>query len=150
MKKLLIASLLLGTLAAAPPAQAQTEPVQKVKVRKDKGPAKTAEAGKPHGTSRGGWAPGTHLAEMTKELNLTPEQQTKVAALQQEQMQQMQTQRATNQGGDRAAGQQQLRAQRAAIDAKLKDVLTAEQYQQYQTRQQQRPQRTGPPSDGNR
>ncbi|MET4105283.1 hypothetical protein [Hymenobacter sp. UYP22] len=149
MKKLLIAALLLSTLATVPPAQAQTEPVQKVKVRKDKAPAKTAEVGKPHDTSRGGRGPGNHLAEMTKELNLTPEQQTKVAALQQEQMQQMQTQRANNQGGDRAARQQQLQAQRAATDAKLKEVLTAEQYQQYQTRQQQRPQRTGPPA-GNR
>ncbi|MDU0372710.1 hypothetical protein ACFPAF_20080 [Hymenobacter endophyticus] len=150
MKKLLIASFLLGALAAAPQARAQTEPVQKVKAKKDKAPAKTAEAGKPHGTSRGGRGPGNHLAEMTKELNLTPEQQTKVAALQQAQQQQLQAQRASNQGEDRAARQQQLQAQRAATDAKLKEVLTAEQYQQYQTRQQQRPQRTGPPAGGNR
>lgn len=147
MKKLLAASLLLGLLAGAtaPAALAQTTPT-KTKIKKDKLKTK-ADNGEKSDASRGGRGPGNRLAELTKDLNLTPEQQTKVAAIQQEQLQQMQAQRGTE---DRTARMQQMRAQQQSIDARLKGVLTPEQFQQYQAKKQQQRQRMGPPPGGNR
>ncbi|MCA8829756.1 hypothetical protein [Hymenobacter pini] len=153
MKKLLIASLLLGAMATtAPLAQAQTEPVKKVKAKKDKIKVKAAEGEQPadQGRPEGRGGRGNRMAELTQELNLTPEQQTKVTAIWQEQMQAMQAARANNQGGDRAAMREQMQAQRVTTDAKLKEVLTPEQYQKYQAKQQERMQRMGPPPGGNR
>ncbi|AHJ97208.1 hypothetical protein [Hymenobacter swuensis] len=150
MKKLLVASLLLGLLAGAtvPSAQAQTAPT-KVKAKKDKLKTKTEGDEKP-GEGRGGRGQGNRLAEMTKDLNLTADQQTRVAAIQQEQMQQMQAQRGTGGTEDRTARMQQMRAQEESTDAKLKGVLTPEQYQKYQAKKQERMKRQGPPSGTNR
>ncbi|WP_426491583.1 hypothetical protein [Hymenobacter sp. 102] len=143
MKKLLITFLVLGAiLTTAPLAQAQTEPVKKVKVKKEKAKVKPAEGEQPAGQGRSGR--GNRMAALAQELNLTPEQQTQVTAIWQEQMQAMQTARANNQSGDRAALRQQMQTQRAATDAKLKEVLTAEQYQKYQMKQQERLQRPAP------
>jgi len=148
MKKLLVAPLLLGLLAGAtaPTAHAQTTP-PKVKAKKDK--AKPDGDEKP-GAGRGGRGPGNRMAEMTKDLNLTADQQTRIAAIQQEQLQQMQAQRGTGGPEDRTARMQQMRAQEESTDAKLKGVLTPEQYQQYQTKKQERMNRQGPPSGTNR
>ncbi|RSK47129.1 Spy/CpxP family protein refolding chaperone [Hymenobacter rigui] len=145
MKKLLTASLLLGVLAGAvaPMAQAQTTPV-KVKARKDKVKAK------PDADVRGGRGPGNRMAEMTKDLNLTANQQTQVAAIQQEQLQQMQALRGNGGTEDREARMQQMRTLDESTDAKLKGVLTPEQFQQYQAAKQNRRQRMGPPPGGNR
>jgi periplasmic protein CpxP/Spy len=149
MKKLLAASLLLGVLAGAtaPAAQAQTTPA-KTKVKKDKLKTKADDSEQPD-AGRGGRGPGNRLAEMTKELSLTSEQQASVAAIWQEQVQQLQAQRSAGGTEDRAARMQQLRALEESTDAKLKAVLTPEQFQQYQAKKQQR-QRMGPPPGGSR
>ncbi|RSK43491.1 hypothetical protein [Hymenobacter perfusus] len=150
MKKLLVAPLLLGLLAGAatPAAHAQTTPT-KVKAKKDKVKAKTDGDEKP-GAGRGGRGPGNRMAEMTKDLNLTADQQTRIAAIQQEQLQQMQAQRGTGGPEDRTARMQQMRVQEESTDAKLKGILTPEQYQQYQAKKQERMKRQGPPSGTNR
>lgn len=154
MKKFLAASLLLGLLAGAtaPAALAQTAPAQtKVKAKKDKVKAKgTAEATAPTegrgGLSGGRGGRGNMLAEMTKELNLTADQQTKVAAIQQDQMQQMKSLRTSGETTDRQARMQQMQSLQASTDAKLKDVLSPEQFQKYQTKKQERMRRPGPQS----
>ena len=145
MKKLLAASLLLGLLAtaAAPAAHAQTTSVKKVKVKKDKVKAKIDEAERP------AEGRGNHLAEMTQDLNLTAEQQTRVAAIQQEQQQQMQQLRSAG-SDDRSALMQQMRTLDEATDAKMKGVLTAAQFQQYQARKKDRPRPMGPRPGGDR
>lgn len=159
MKKFLAASLLLGLLAGAtaPAALAQTEPAKtKVKAKKDKVKAKgtTADATAPAegrggpGGGRGGR--GNMLAEMSKELNLTADQQTKVAAIQQEQRQQMQSLRASGETTTQEARMQQMRTLEESTDAKLKGVLTPEQFQQYQAKKQERMRRPGPPAGGTR
>ncbi|GAB2785866.1 Spy/CpxP family protein refolding chaperone [Hymenobacter luteus] len=158
MKKFLAASLLLGLLAGAtaPVALAQTAPAKtKVKAKKDKVKAKgTAEAATPAegrggpGGGRGGR--GNLLAEMTKELNFTADQQTKVAAIQQEQMQQMKSLRASGETTGRQARMQQMRSLEESTDAKLQGVLTPEQFQQYQAKKQERMRRPGPQGGGTR
>ncbi|UPL47617.1 hypothetical protein [Hymenobacter sublimis] len=158
MKKFLATSLLLGLLAGAtaPAALAQTTPAKtKVKAKKDKVKAKgtATDATAPtegRGGAGGRGGRGNMLAEMTKELNLTADQQTKVAAIQQEQMQQMQTLRASGETTDRQARMQQMRSLDESTNAKLQGVLTPEQFQQYQAKKQERMRRPGPPAGGTR
>ncbi|QJX49027.1 hypothetical protein HMJ29_19790 [Hymenobacter taeanensis] len=143
MRKLLAASLFAAALAGATlsvPAQAQTAPsAQKVKTKKDKTKIKGDDdtAARPEGHRPGG--PGNMLVEMTKTLNLTADQQTRVSAIQQEQMQQMQTLREQSSAGtDRQAMMTQMRSLDETTDTQLKAVLTPEQFQKYQAQKQER------------
>ncbi|TGE06284.1 hypothetical protein [Hymenobacter fodinae] len=145
MRKLLAASLFVGALAGATlsvTAQDQTAPsTQKVKAQKDKTKIKgdnTAARPKGRGPSGPGGR-GNMLAEMTKDLNLTADQQTRVKAIQQEQLQQMQAMREQGSaGGDRQAMMTQMSSLDESTDTKLKAVLTPEQFQKYQAKKQER------------
>lgn len=153
MKKFLAASLLLGLLAGAtaPDALAQTTAAKtKVKAKKDKVKAKGTAGAPAEGRGGPGGGRGNLLADMTKELNLTADQQTQVAAIQQEQRQQMQRLRAGGETTDRQARMQQMRALEQSTDTKLQGVLTPEQFQQYQAKKQERMRRPGPPAGGTR
>jgi Spy/CpxP family protein refolding chaperone len=145
MRKLLAAALFTGALTGASlsvPAQAQTAPsAQKVKTKKVKTklkpdhPAARLEDRKPGGAG----GRGNRLAELTKDLHLTADQQTRVQAIQQEQMQQMQTMREqASASGDRQAMMTQMRSLDEGTDTKLKAVLTPEQFQRYQATKQER------------
>lgn len=76
-------------------------------------------------------------ADMMKELNLTPDQQTKLTAL----MQEMRARRGNMQGPPSDADRQAMQASRATMEAKLKEILTPEQYAKYETMRPQRGQR---------
>jgi protein CpxP len=82
---------------------------------------------------------GNMMANMTKELNLTPEQQTKVEAL----MKDMMAQRGNMQSPPSEADRQAMQASRATMEAKLKEILTPEQYTKLQNMRPQRGQRVG-------
>jgi protein CpxP len=85
---------------------------------------------------------GNMMANMAKELNLTPEQQTKVEAL----MKDMMAQRGNMQSPPSEADRQAMQASRATMEAKLKEILTPEQYTKFQSMRSQRGQRGGGPS----
>jgi Spy/CpxP family protein refolding chaperone len=82
---------------------------------------------------------GNMMANMAKELNLTPEQQTKVEAL----MKDMMAQRGNMQSPPSDADRQAMQASRATMEAKMKEILTPEQYAKLQTMRPQRGQRGG-------
>ena len=79
-------------------------------------------------------------AEMMKELNLTADQQTKMEAL-------MSANRAAMMnrpsGPPTDAERQAMQARRTEMDAKVKEILTPEQYTKYQAMRPQRGQRPG-------
>lgn len=80
---------------------------------------------------------GGNRAEMFKELNLTADQQTKVEALMRE------SRPATRPSGPPTdADRQAMQARRTEMDAKLKDILTPEQYTKYQAMRPQRSQQS--------
>ncbi len=115
----LLGLLAAGALAAAPAAQAQTTPT----------PDQAAAAG------QGRLA---RQAEMMKELNLTADQQAKVTAL-------MSASAAARPSGPPTdADRQAMQTRRAEMEAKMKDILTPEQYAKYQA---MRPQRGPRPSN---
>lgn len=109
----LVGLLAAGALASAPTACAQATPTP------DQAAAARARMG------RG--------AEMLKELNLTADQQAKIEAIM-----------LSNQSATRPAGpptdaeREAMRTRRAEIDAKMKEVLTPEQYTKYQAMRPQR------------
>jgi protein CpxP len=74
---------------------------------------------------------------LTKELNLSAEQETKVQQLMQAQRQEVQT-AIQSAGGDRKAMGQAMRAGRDKFDGQLKTVLTPDQYTKYQQLMAQR------------
>jgi protein CpxP len=82
---------------------------------------------------------GNMMANMAKELNLTPEQQTKVEAL----MKDMMAQRTNMQSPPSEADRQAMQASRANMEAKMKEILTPEQYTKLQSMRPQRGQRGG-------
>jgi protein CpxP len=82
---------------------------------------------------------GNMMANMAKELNLTPEQQTKVEAL----MKDMMAQRGNMQSPPSDADRQAMQASRATMEAKMKEILTPEQYTKLQSMRPQRGQRGG-------
>ncbi len=82
--------------------------------------------------------------DMLKELNLTADQKTKVDALLQEQ-QAKGGLRGGQSGPPSDTDRQAMQARRAEMEAKLKEILTPEQYTKYQS---MRPQR-GPRPNGN-
>jgi protein CpxP len=87
---------------------------------------------------------GNMMANMAKELNLTPEQQTKLEAL----MKDMQAQRANRQSPPSDADRQAMQASRATMEAKMKEILTPEQYTKYESMRPQRgPRGGGQPSN---
>lgn len=101
----LLASL---ALMAAPAAFAQTTPTQ----------------APPMGSGR----PGGRGAAMFKELNLTADQQAKVEALMRENRP---TERPS--GPPTEADRKAMQERRTQLDAKLKEILTPEQYTKYQS-----------------
>ena len=113
-----------ATLGLTGPAQAQTTPTQD-------GPA-----------TRGGGRGG---ANMLKDLNLTADQQIKVDAL-------MKDERAKGglHGGQSGppsdADRQAMQTRRTEMEAKMKEILTPEQYTKYQTLRSQRGQGRQRPS----
>lgn len=80
---------------------------------------------------------GNRGADLFKDLNLSADQQTKVDAL----LADMRAQRATMQGPPSDADRQAMQARRATLEAKLKEILTPEQYTKYQRLRPQRGQR---------
>lgn len=70
---------------------------------------------------------------MTDELNLLPDQQTKVRAILTSTVEQVNDAQKKH-GADRAALLTDLKAINARSEGQLKQVLTATQYQQYQTK----------------
>lgn len=79
---------------------------------------------------------------MMKDLNLTADQQTKVDALMKEQRASG-GMRGGQSGPPTEADRQAMQTRRAEMDAKLKEILTPEQYTKYQS---MRPQRGPRPS----
>lgn len=79
-------------------------------------------------------------AEMMKELNLTADQQTKLEALMSANRSAMMNRPS---GPPTDAERQAMQARRAEMDAKVKEILTPEQYTKYQA---MRPQRGPRPS----
>jgi periplasmic protein CpxP/Spy len=71
------------------------------------------------------------LEMMKKELSLTPEQTTKVEALNKETGEKMRALFEAN-SGDRDKAREKMRAVREESDTKLKAILTAEQYTKWQ------------------
>ena len=144
MRKLFAATLFVGALAGATlsvPAQAQTEPTsKKVKTKKDKTKAKGDDKlERPEGRGPSGpGGPGNRMADMTKDLNLTADQRTRVQAIEKEQLQQMQTMRESGKTDDREAQMQRMHSFEEDTDQKMKGVLTPEQFQQYQAKKQER------------
>ncbi len=109
----LVGLLAAGALATAPAAHAQT--------------TLTTDPAAAAGQNRMG-----RQAEMMKELNLTPDQQTKLEAL-------MSANRmARPSGPPTEADRQAMQARRAEMDTKLKEILTPEQYTKYQAMRPQR------------
>lgn len=80
--------------------------------------------------------------DMLKELNLTADQKTKVDALMKEQ-QATGGMRGGQSGPPSDADRQAMQTRRAEMEAKLKEILTPEQYTKYQS---MRPQRGPRPS----
>ncbi|WBA44120.1 hypothetical protein [Hymenobacter canadensis] len=88
-------------------------------------------------TSAGGGNRQEMLQELAAELKLTPEQQPQVTAILREQVGQLQAAR-DNAGGDRQQMMSELQRIGGATDAKMKAVLTAEQYGKYEVFKQER------------
>ena len=85
--------------------------------------------------------------DMLKSLNLSPEQQTKMEALMKEQRAQGGP-RGSQQGPPSDADRQAMQARRADMDAKVKAILTPEQYTKYQAMRPQGPSGQRAPRDG--
>jgi protein CpxP len=124
--RLALAATAFATLGLAGRGQAQTTPTQ--------------DGSAMRGGQRGG-------ANMFKELNLSADQQTKIEAL-------MKDERAKGgmRGGQSGppsdAERQAMQTRRAEMEAKMKEILTPEQYTKYQNMRPQRGQgRQRPSSD---
>lgn len=114
---------LLAALALTSAAQAQTTPAA---------PAQTAPLNGRGGAMRSPEQQAEAQAQrLAKELNLSPEQQTKVQQLMAAQRQETQT-AIQNAGGNRRAMGQAMRAGRDKFSSQLQTVLTADQYTKYQ------------------
>ena len=119
MKKMLIllaAFTLTASAASAQTPAAQPAPVRAQKAKKS--PEQRAEA---------------RTTQLSKSLNLSPDQTAKVRQLALAQTQEMQAIRAKN-----AANRQEAKALRARHDDQLKAVLTTEQYAQYDQQRTER------------
>jgi Spy/CpxP family protein refolding chaperone len=80
-------------------------------------------------------------ADMLKELNLTADQQTKVQALMSENRAAMMNRPS---GPPTDAERQAMQTRRTEMEAKLKEILTPEQYAKYEAMRPQRGQRPAP------
>ncbi|NML63878.1 hypothetical protein HHL22_01540 [Hymenobacter sp. RP-2-7] len=89
---------------------------------------------------RGGMGMGRQ-ADMMKELNLTADQQTKVQALMSENRAAMANRPS---GPPTDAERQAMQARRTEMEAKMKEILTPEQFTKYQSMRPQRGQRPAP------
>ena len=93
----------------------------------------------------------TRMTErMTKVLDLSDEQQKAVYQMNLDQINAMQAQRKENfekKQGEMDARREEMKARREARDAKLKELLTPDQYTKWKEMEQQRPPR-GPQGDG--
>lgn len=123
----LLAALAAGALLAfTPNVRAQ-----------DKG----EHAARPEGGPRAGQA-GDRLKKLAEELNLTADQKAKVEAAMKEQREAMQAKKDATQEERRAAGKEA----REKMNAKMKEILTAEQYAKWEKiREQNRPGGPGGP-----
>lgn len=126
----LLAALAAGALIAFTP-----------NLRAEDKPEKPNRPERPEGGPRGGQA-GERIKKMAEELNLTADQKTKVEAALKEQREAMQ--------GIKDATPEERRAKmqegRKAMDAKMKEILTAEQYTKWEKlRVQNRPGGPGGP-----
>jgi Spy/CpxP family protein refolding chaperone len=133
MKKYLFSLSLLvavtGATIAAPFASAANQ-----QTRQDEPQGRPAGKARPKGGPHG-------QADLAKELNLSGKQKTQVEAIQKEQRQKMEAlHKGAGAEGDREKRMADMRRLDDETDAKLKSVLSAEQYAQYQTQKQQRPQ----------
>jgi Spy/CpxP family protein refolding chaperone len=85
---------------------------------------------------------GNPVEMMTKELGLTDKQQTELKAIfEAEKADRKQLKEDAK--ADREARKAEMETKRAEMDAKIKGVLTAEQYTKYQELQKNRPERSG-------
>lgn len=129
-RTLLLLSLLASlTFGCARREKAKTAAMTTPAVTTEPAPAtaRTARAAMPTGAAR-------DLTDvMTDELNLSSEQQTKVRAILATTVNKVNTAR-QKYGTDRAALTAELRQINASSESQLKETLTAEQYQQYQTK----------------
>lgn len=117
----LLAALAAGALFALTP-----------NVRAEDKPAKPAPAERPEGGPRGG-PHGDQLKEMAAQLNLTADQKAKLQEA-------FKAQRVALKDLTPAERREQMKANRQATDTKLKEILTAEQYAQWEKlRQENRP-----------
>lgn len=126
----LLAAVAAGALLAFTPT-----------LRAEDKPAKTERPERPEGGPRGGQA-GDRLKKMAEELSLTAEQKTKLEAA-------MKEQREAAQGAKDATPEERrakMQESRKAMDAKMKEILTAEQYTKWEKlREQNRPGGPGGP-----
>jgi periplasmic protein CpxP/Spy len=123
----LLAALAAGALLAVTPA-----------VRAEDKPAQTERPGGPRPGQ-----PGERIKKIAEELNLTPEQRTKLEAA-------MKEQRDAAQGAKDLTPEERrakMQENRKAMDAKIKAILTPEQYAKWEKlREQNRP--AGPAGPG--
>ena len=106
--------------------------------------AQDAPKDKPAGAPGGGPAMrGPNMDQIAKELNLTEDQKTKVKAAQEERMQKARAirQDSTISQEDRRAKMKEIQD---AFTAKMKEILTPDQFEKWQKHAQQRRQQGGP------
>jgi Spy/CpxP family protein refolding chaperone len=123
----LLAALAAGALLAFTP-----------NLRAQDAPAKSNRPERPEGGPRGGQR-GDMLKEMAEKLNLTAEQKTKLQEA-------MKAQRETMKDATPEARREKAKENRKAMDAKIKEILTAEQYTKWEKiREENRPGGPGAP-----
>ena len=128
----LLGALHFSTLGTATAAATWQEPA-------------TRPPGPPPGRGPGR-TPEQQADDLAKNLKLDDKQKKEVAAIFKSQHEQMQAQRGSNPPaeGDRAKGMEQMRRLQSDTDAKLKGVLAAAQYKQYEA---QKPRHGSPKGD---
>ncbi len=127
----LLAALAAGALLAfAPTIRAEEKPEQ---------PNRPERPERPEGGPRAGQR-GDMLKKMAEDLNLSAEQKSKLQAA-------FQAQREAMKDATPEERREKMRENRQAMDAKIKEILTAEQYAKWEkTREENRPGRPGGPT----
>lgn len=130
MRITLLSALLTGVLFAGAPAMLAQE---------------TKDAPKREGRAGSAESIKARLDQMAKNLNLTESQKTKVGEALKAQIEKMRELRSA--GGTPEANREKFRALREENDKKMKEILTAEQYEKWL---KERPQGRGPGGPGKR